>query len=369
VGLGFERGGRTVGVAECQGPEKRYAIISTGGSNLMNITRRAALKTGLGVTAGGLAAPYIVRTGFAATPVRTLKMAFVDTVAHPAFPVFKRFAENVNKRTDGAIAVDVFGLGQLGSQVNMLTGLQTGIIDLCFHTSGFVQTLYPSFMVVDLPFLFSEVGKAEKMLDGPLGARLMAEFPSKGVYGLSYGWWGWRVVQAVSRAVPEPTDMRGLKIRVQPGAIYAAMFTTLGAIPVSIDMTEVYLALSQNTVGAVEPPIISVIANKLDEVIKVITNTNHVYNVGVTMASKRSLDMLDKKYQEAIRQAALEMTPDCRRTVAEASAQGAKKVAAEGIKMVEVDRPAYRKALEPVYQQFRPVIGADLMDAVLKAAA
>ena len=335
----------------------------------MSFKRRTALKTGLAVMAGGLAMPFIARTGFAATPVRTLKLVLSDTVAHPVYGVCKRFAENVAKKTDGAIGVDVFGVGQLGSQVNMLTGMQTGIVDLCAHTSGFVQTLYPSFMVVDLPFLFSDVEKAQKMLDGPVGARLLGELPSKGVYGMSYGWWGWRVVDAVSHAVAEPTDMQGLKIRVQPGAIYAAMFTTLKAIPVQIDLSEVYLALSQNTVGAIEVPIISVVANKYDEVVKAITNTNHVYNTGVMMASKRNLDLLDKKYQEAIRQAALEMTPDWRQTVAEASAQAATSLAAKGVKMVDADRPAYRKALEPVYQNYRTVIGADLMDAVIAAAS
>ena len=91
-----------------------------------------------------------------------------------------------------------------------------------------------------------------------------------------------------------------------------------------------YLALSQNTVGAIEVPIISVVANKYDEVVKVITNTNHVYNTGVMMASKRNLDSLDKKYQEAIRQAALEMTPDWRQTVGEASAQAAQDPCREG---------------------------------------
>jgi TRAP-type C4-dicarboxylate transport system substrate-binding protein len=163
--------------------------------------------------------------------------------------------------------------------------------------------------------------------------------------------------------------MQGLKVRVQPGAIYAAMFTTLKAIPVQIDLSEVYLALSQNTVGAIEVPIISVVANKYDEVVKNITNTNHVYNTGVMMASKRNLDLLDKKYQDAIRQAALEMTPDWRQTVADASAQAATNLAAKGIKIVEADRSAYRKALEPVYQQYRTVIGADLMDAVIQAAS
>lgn len=339
---------------------------------MRNTTRRIALKSGLVMMAGGLAAPAIVRSGFAAAPVRTLKLAFADTVAHPLYPVCLRFAANVKKKTDGAIKVEVYGAGQLGSPGDYMTDLQTGILDLCAHTSGFVETLYPRFMVFDLPFLFSSVEKAQAMLDGPLGTKMLNELPAKGIYGLSYGWWGWRIVSARNRPVPEPKDISGLKIRVQPGAIFAATFKTLKAIPIQIGITEVYLALSDGTIGAVEVPIISVLANKYEEVVKDITNTNHDYNVGVMLASKRRLDTLDKKYQEAIREAATEMTADWRKSIGEASEHAAKLIGAKGVKIIsadQVDRAAYRKAVEPVYQQYRKIIGTDLMDAALKAAA
>lgn len=335
------------------------------------ITRRAAVKSSL-TAAAGLALPALARPAFAAAPAHTLKLVLADTVAHPVYPVCKRFAANVEKKTDGAVKIDVYGAGQLVPEGGMMAALQTGIVDLCAHTSGFVQTVYPSFMAVDLPFLFSDEAKAEKMLDGPVGARLLAQLPAKGIYGLSYGWWGWRVVDARDRGVAEPKDMQGLKIRVQAGAIFAATFKTLRAIPTSISITEVYLALSDGTIGAVEVPIISVTANKFEEVVKVITDTNHDYNVGVLMASKRKLDGLDKKYQEAIRAAALEATPDWRKSVGVASKKAAEVIAAKGVKTIaadQVDRAGYRKAVEPVYQQYRSIIGADLMDAVLKAAS
>jgi tripartite ATP-independent transporter DctP family solute receptor len=335
-------------------------------------TRRAALKSGVMVTAAGLAMPAIVRPGFAAAPAHTMKLVLADTVTHPVYPVCMRFAENVARKTDGAVKIHVYGAGQLVPEGGMMAGLQTGIVDFCAHTSGFVQTVYPSFMAVDLPFLFSDEAKAEKMLDGPVGARLLADLPAKGIYGLSYGWWGWRVLDARDRAVSEPKDMHGLKIRVQAGAVFASTFKTLQAIPTSISITEVYLALSDGTIDAVEVPIISVTANKFEEVVKVITDTNHDYNVGVMMASKRKLDRLDKKYQDAIRQAALEMTPDWRKSVGEASKQAATLIAGKGVRTIpadQVDRAAYRKAVEPVYQQYRKIVGADLMDAVVKAAS
>lgn len=318
-----------------------------------------------GLIASGLALPLVARVTRASAAEHTLKLVYPDTPTHPFMQVARRFAENVKSKTDGVVEVQVFTTGQLGSQVNMLTGIQTGIIDLCAHTSGFVQTLYPKFMVVDLPFLFRDANAAERMLDGPTGAKLLAELPAKGIYGLSYGHFAWRVVSTVSRTVETPDQIKGLKIRVQPGAIFAAMFNSLGASPLQIDLSEVYLALSQRTIEAVETPMISLAASKHNEVVKAITLTNHVYNPGIMMASKRKLDSLQPKHQEAIRQAAREMTPDWRKTIADASADTEAQFKSQGITIQQAQRDVYRKALQPVYDQFRDVIGKDLMDEVV----
>jgi TRAP-type transport system periplasmic protein len=330
------------------------------------IERRQLLKTAAAGLAGSVAMPFIGRTGWAATPTHTLKLTFADTQSHPLYDVLKRFADDVQKRTSGAIEIQVFSIGQLGSGTNILTGLQTGIIDLCAHTSGFIDTIFPKFQVVDLPFLFPDAASAERLLDGPTGAKLLELLPSKGIYGLGYGHWGWRVVSTIDRKLVEPQDMRGLKIRVQPGAIFAATFRTLGANPVAIDLTEVYLALSQRVIDSIETPMISVAATKHEEVVNTINLTNHVYNVGVMMASKAKFDALPADAREAIRAASAGLTKDWRTTIAAKSDEIAQRFKAKGMTIVEVDRDKYRKATESVYPQFKEIIGADLYDEVLK---
>ena len=136
------------------------------------IERRKLLKIGASGIAASVAMPFVGRTGWAATPTHTLKLTFADTQAHPLYDVLKRFSEDVSKRTSGAIEIQVFSIGQLGSGTNILTGLQTGIIDFCAHTSGFIDTIFPKFQVVDLPFLFSDSASAERLLDGPTGGKL-----------------------------------------------------------------------------------------------------------------------------------------------------------------------------------------------------
>ncbi|MGA7806620.1 TRAP transporter substrate-binding protein [Bradyrhizobium sp.] len=332
------------------------------------IERRRLLKIAATGIAASVATPFVGRTGWAATPTHTLKLTFADTQSHPLYDVLKRFADAVAMRTSGAVEIQVFSLGQLGSGTNILTGLQTGIIDFCAHTSGFIDSIFPKFQVVDLPFLFSDSASAERMLDGPTGAKLLDMLPSKGIYGLGFGHWGWRVVSTIDKKAPEPADMKGLKIRVQPGAIFAATFRTLGASPVAIDLTEVYLALSQRVIDAVETPMISLAATKDDEIVNTINMTNQVYNVGVMMASKAKFDGLPKEAQDAIRAASIELTKDWRTTIAAKSDEIAQRYKAKGMAIVEPNRDDYRKATESVYAQFKDIIGADLYASVMKDA-
>jgi TRAP-type transport system periplasmic protein len=332
------------------------------------IERRGLLKVAASGIAASVAMPFVGRTGWAATPTHTLKLTFADTQSHPLYDVLKRFSDDISKRTSGAIEIQVFSIGQLGSGTNILTGLQTGIIDFCAHTSGFIDTIFPKFQVVDLPFLFSDSATAERMLDGATGAKLLDMLPTKGIYGLGYGHWGWRVVSTIDRKAPEPADMKGLKIRVQPGAVFAASFRALGASPVAIDLTEVYLALSQHVIDAVETPMISLAATKHDEIVNTINMTNQVYNVGVMMASKSKFDALPKEAQEAIRAASVGLTKDWRTTIANKSEEIAQRYKAKGMTIVEPNREDYRKATEGVYPQFKDIIGADLYETVLKEA-
>jgi TRAP-type transport system periplasmic protein len=123
------------------------------------IGRRKLLQAGLTGVAATVAMPFVGRIGPAAAAT-TLKLTFADTQSHPLYDVLKRFSDDVSKRTSGAIDIQVFSIGQLGSGTNILTGLQTGIIDFCAHTSGFIDTIFPKFQVLDLPFLFPDSATA-----------------------------------------------------------------------------------------------------------------------------------------------------------------------------------------------------------------
>src|SRR3977135_3928555 len=108
----------------------------------------------------------------AADPI-TLKFATNDTTQDASYTVAQRFGADVAKRTNDKYRVQVFVGGALGSGVNVVSSLQTGIIDCAIVTSGFLATFVPSIQVIDLPFLFTDRPTEERLLDGDTGQRTL----------------------------------------------------------------------------------------------------------------------------------------------------------------------------------------------------
>ena len=326
----------------------------------MSTTRRQILTA----TAVTLASPLVARYARGDAPAFRLKATMADVSSHPIYGMLSGWADDIRKRTNGAVEIKVYGAGQLGSQANALTAMQTGTIDFVCHTTGFIETIYPSVAVLDLPYILQSSAEAEKVLDGPIGQKLFEQFPAKGIVGLCWGHWGWRPVTHTKKLVPHPEDIAGTKIRVQPGAIYAATYQTLKAPPTAIDVSEVYLALSQGAVDSVEVPLISLIASKFYEVAKHVSNVNFVYNAGAIMASKRTLDKLPPEFQKAVKDAAVAVSPGWRTMMAGKTEEAITFLKGQGCEFTDVDTAAYAKALEPVWTQYKPIAGADLVNAI-----
>lgn len=332
-----------------------------------NIARREFL-TGATAAAASLALPAIWRSARAlAQGAITLKLGHPDTPLHPTQTVATKFSELVAAKTGGAIRIAVFSGGQLGSEVNIVSGMQTGIVDMAFHTTGFLESFFPRIQVLDLPFLFRDAKTAEAVLDGPIGQGLLGDMPAKGIYGFVWGHYGWRETETASQPVREPSDLKGLKIRIQPGAVFAASFRACGAIPVVMDLSEVYIGISQKTVGGVELPFLAIVSSKIYEVTKFAGLTNHVYNAGALMASKLKFDRLEAAHKNAIREAAAEIQPIWRATVAEKTDEGRALCAQKGMQIDETNFAGFRAAMAPVYEEFRDKIGAELVSQVMRA--
>jgi tripartite ATP-independent transporter DctP family solute receptor len=312
------------------------------------MTRRASI-AGLAATAAAVGH----RRAGSAEPIQ-LKLATADTMADTTYDVGQRFGAEVARRTNGKYQLPMFVGGALGTTLNLASSLQTGIIDCAILTSGYTASVVPSVQVVDLPFAFKDETTAERLLDGALGQRLFADMEARGIKGLVWGWQGWRQMEIRDRPVRTPDDMRGLKMRIQPSPMFVALFKALGAIPVPLDGGEVYLGLSQGTVGGVDFPLPTAVTFKVYEVTKYLVLTRHVYNAGVLMVSQNRWNQLTPDDRAAFQQAAEVVRPFWRTTIAERSDQALSFLQAHGMQSINVDFAAFQEKMKPLYDQFSP---------------
>jgi tripartite ATP-independent transporter DctP family solute receptor len=323
------------------------------------ITRRSCV-TGL-LTGTALAAPAL-RTR--AADAIQLKLATADTMQDTSYSVAQHFAAEVAQRTSGKYQMQLFVNGALGTALNLANSLQTGILDCAILTSGFLESFVPTVQVVDLPFLFKDSDSAARVLDGAVGRQLFADMEAKGFIGLEWGWYGWRQMETRDRAVHGPDDLHGLKMRIQPGPVFAAMFKAVGAIPVALDGTEVYLALSQKTVDGLEFPLPTAVTFKVYEVCKYVAMTNHIYNTAALMVGKPRWMQMTEADRTAFREAGKAVLPYWRETIAKAADNATGFLQQHGMQITNVDYAPFRQKMEPVFTEFRPKY-QKLFDAIM----
>lgn len=294
---------------------------------------------------------------------QTLRFATVNPQGHPIVIGMEKFAELVGQKSGGKMTVKLFPGSTLGGDVQVLSAVQGGTIDLTSMNSGILQGQVKEYAIVDFPFLFADPKEADAVMDGPVGKLLADKLPPKGLVHLAYWELGFRNLTNSRRPVAKLEDFQGLKIRVIQSPIYIETFNALGANAVPMPFPEVYTALEQKTIDGQENPFPVILANKLNEVQKFLSVTRHVYNPQSVLISKKTWDRLNKQEQDIIMAAAREATPYQRGVSREAQ----DKALAELKKTMQVNEVApaeqarIRAKVKPVVDKFGGEVGSDLV--------
>lgn len=294
---------------------------------------------------------------------QTLRFATVNPQGHPIVLGMEKFAELVREKSGGKMTVKLFPGSTLGGDVQVLSAVQGGTIDLTSMNSGILQGQVKEYAIVDFPFLFADPKEADAVMDGPVGKVLADKLPAKGLVHLAYWELGFRNLTNSRRPVAKLEDFQGLKIRVIQSPIYIETFNALGANAVPMPFPEVYTALEQKTIDGQENPFPVILANKLNEVQKFLSVTRHVYNPQSVLISKKTWDRLNKQEQDIVMAAAREATPYQRGVSREAQ----DKAVAELKKTMQVNEVApaeqarIRAKVKPVVDKFGGEVGSDLV--------
>ncbi|MEM1042227.1 MAG: TRAP transporter substrate-binding protein [Bacteroidota bacterium] len=187
---------------------------------------------------------------------RVLRLGHGLSTDHPVHEAMLVMAERVAERSDGALRVEVYPSGQLGSERECLELLQIGSLAMTKVSASVLENFAPAFQVFSLPYLFRSEAHRFAVLDGPVGQGLLDDAADFRLRGLAYYDAGARSFYTVERPVRRPADLAGLKIRVQESQTAMRMVRALGGSPTPISWGELYTALQQGVVDGAEnnPP-------------------------------------------------------------------------------------------------------------------
>jgi tripartite ATP-independent transporter DctP family solute receptor len=254
----------------------------------------------------------------------------------------------------------------LGGDVQVLSAVQGGTIDMTSMNSGILQGQVKEYAIVDFPFLFNDPKEADAVMDSPVGKLLADKLLEKGLVHLTYYELGFRNLTNSKRAIKTADDISGLKIRVIQSPIYIDTFNALGANAVPMPITEVYTAMEQKTIDGHENPFTVIEANKFQEVQKYLTGSRHIYNPQSMVISKKTWDRLNKDEQDILLAAAKESQTYQRKVSRDAQdvALANLKKTMEYTELPPAEISKVRAKLKPVIDKYSANVGTDFAKQV-----
>ncbi len=316
-----------------------------------------------------IAACCMVAVGNVQAEVReqSFRFATANPKGHPIPAGGEKFGELLAQKSGGKMTVRQFPGGVLGGDVQVLSAVQGGTIELTSMNAGILQGQIKEFAIVDLPYLFNNAKEADAVLDGPIGKRMSDLMPAKGMVNLAFFDLGFRNLTNSKRPIKSVDDISGLKIRVVQSPTYLDTWTALGANAVPMPITEVYTAMEQKMIDGHENPFTVIEANKFYEVQKYLAVTNHMYNPQAFFMSKKSWDKLNadeqKLVMEAAREAAIWQRQFSRDEQGKALAALKSKMEVSELSVEELAK--FRAKVQPVIDKYATTIGPDFVKAFL----
>lgn len=316
---------------------------------------------------GALLAPLLLAAATATQAAdikeRTFKFSFVQPKeSHMGYGV-QKFADLVSQKSGKKMTVKIYPNGTLGGDLQTVSALQGGTIELTTLPPSLLAGLSKEFGAFDLPFLFNDFAEADAVLDGPIGKRFMDRLPG-GLVGLAYWDHGFRNVSNSKRAIARADDMQGLKLRVVQTPIMVDTFKALGTNAVPMPFTELYTAMESRAVDGQDNPVVAFETNRFYEVQKHLALTRHVYNPLIVLVSQKSWDKLSADERKILLEAARETSADQRQVSREMEASALAKAKSQGVLVAEissVERAKMREKVKPILEQHTRELGEDLI--------
>ncbi len=318
-----------------------------------------------------LAAASVFLAGTALAEPISIKFSHVvaqDTPKGLAAEFFKKRAEEL---TQGKVKVEVYPNSQLYKDKEEMEALQLGAVQMLAPSlAKFGPLGVKEFEVFDLPFIFNDYDDLHKVTKGPAGKALLDKLAPKGILGLAYWDNGFKSFSANS-PMKTPADLKGKKFRIQNSKVLEEQMRTIKAIPQMLAFSEVYQALQTGVVDGTENPISNFYTQKMHEVQKYMTITDHGYLGYAVIVNKKFWEGLPADIRSQLETALVEATDYANNIAMDMNKKDLESVKASGKTEVTTltpeERAAFKTALVPVHDKMASRIGKETIESFYQA--
>jgi C4-dicarboxylate-binding protein DctP len=299
-----------------------------------------------------------------------IKFSHVVAADTPKGKASEFFAKKAAELTKGKVKVEVYPNSALYKDKEEMEALQIGAVQMLAPSlAKFGPLGVKEFEVFDFPYIFDDTAELHKVTQGPIGAGLLAKLESKGIKGLAFWDNGFKSFSA-NTPIKAPADLKGKKLRIQSSKVLEEEIRSIGGLPQVMAFSEVYQALQTGVVDGTENPISNFYTQKMHEVQKHLTLTNHGYLGYAVIVHKKFWEGLPADVRGQLEQAIKEAT-----AYANKIAQEENDIALEGVKKsgkttvyvpTKEEKLVFKKAMAPVHTKMADRVGSELLQSIYK---
>ena len=271
------------------------------------------------------------------------------------------------QKTGGKMKITPYFDSQLGGDGPALQQLRSGTLEMVVAATASTTSILPAAGIFDLPFLIANEKEADALLDGKAGDLLASKMPAIGLVPLGYWEYGYRQTTNSKRPITKVEDLQGVKMRVMPNPVMVDAFKNMGAVALSMPLTDLYTAMETKAVDGQENPFSTIELNKFFEVQKYLSLTKHMYNPVILFYSKQLFDKLTPQEQAVLKTCTTETRDEQRRINRAQNLASLAQLKEKGMQINEVPAAELlrmREKMQPLYDKAAQTVGADMMDVV-----
>jgi C4-dicarboxylate-binding protein DctP len=317
----------------------------------------------------GLFAGAISLAAYAQQPI-VIKFSHVVANDTPKGKAAEMFAKKAAELTKGKVKVEVYANSTLYKDKEEMEALQLGAVQMLAPSlAKFGPLGVKEFEVFDLPFIFSDYDALRRVTNGAVGKQLLSKLEPKGIRGLAYWDNGFKSF-SLNSPIKSPADLKGKKLRIQSSKVLEEEIRSVGGLPQVMAFSEVYQALQTGVVDGTENPISNLYTQKMHEVQKHLTITDHGYLGYAVIVNKKFWDGLPADVRAQLEDAMEQATRYANQIAKvenEASLEAVKKSGKTTVYVpTKEERLAFKKAMMPVHQKMEGRIGKEVIQNVYK---